>query len=45
MRYDDRKSSVDAGKKELKVILPALTERLSRDEAGRYRLDWLAPTA
>jgi 23S rRNA (adenine2030-N6)-methyltransferase len=30
---------------ELKVILPALAERLGRDGAGRYRLDWLAPTA
>jgi 23S rRNA (adenine2030-N6)-methyltransferase len=29
--------------KELKVILPALTERLGRDGAGYYRLDWLAP--
>ena len=31
--------------KELKAILPALTERLGRDGAGRYRLDWLAPAA
>jgi 23S rRNA (adenine2030-N6)-methyltransferase len=31
--------------KELKVILPALIERLGRVGAGRYRLDWLAPTA
>jgi 23S rRNA (adenine2030-N6)-methyltransferase len=30
---------------ELKVILPALAERLGRDGAGRHRLDWLAPTA
>jgi 23S rRNA (adenine2030-N6)-methyltransferase len=29
---------------ELQVILPALAERLGRDGAGRYRLDWLAPT-
>jgi 23S rRNA (adenine2030-N6)-methyltransferase len=29
---------------ELKVILPALAERLGRDRAGRYRFDWLAPT-
>jgi 23S rRNA (adenine2030-N6)-methyltransferase len=27
--------------KELKVMLPALTERLGRGRAGRYRLDWL----
>jgi 23S rRNA (adenine2030-N6)-methyltransferase len=31
--------------KELKVILPALAQRLGRDGAGRYRLDWLAPAA
>jgi 23S rRNA (adenine2030-N6)-methyltransferase len=29
--------------KELKIILPALAERLGRDGAGHYRLDWLTP--
>jgi 23S rRNA (adenine2030-N6)-methyltransferase len=29
--------------KELRAILPALAERLGRDGAGRYHLDWLTP--